>query len=887
MGLGTQQLQVAAYADDSKRYCASTAEVEHLATGPVPLWKGASGQIFAVEKFTVVLLGHATTATLPDLPVKAWQRYGTDAADKSLGIRVGTPLQVAEQWYAKRREVEQLATDVTAGRRLAGSIYARSAVAKGGFGSKVIYGFKIQAPYEGARTLVFNTLQVTLNRLVFGGYCDVTIATAQQPCCDAGASHLHLERRMNAEWAHLVVRLMDGTSAAWKNIWWKRMRDVYGPLCDRDMPLSSCTYQLMQFDAGPSQVQQLALAAWGQLKQTPAQLVEPEMTTRRQTAIELAAYDGEPPPVAQKVWEAGRRDLNGAQVGELRLWFNTALSAAPACRMHAPSTYSTEREAIKWALDGLVRNRDAVEGTRMLSVREFTDRHSTLDHRLYSAMREGFPAELTNALADRTCVPTAERCLPADLLDTEGPRQQYAIACERTLISRPLAPMSKLRMGQIYTAMTAAAFTTPRTLNPEAGAAARHVHMFDDEPEGAARERAIARAVRCIKHAAVPPEMTDTAFKVLHSGFAFGPNKRGICHRDACPCGMGHAETVEHTFHKCARSFRLWELLTTQWREVTGETKITADHGRVVLLGDRSGTWATEADEAEWAGLEEPWAVMHKVALHVLFLERNKDAAPHPPTRRTAQQLYQTVQTTVQRIVNMRWRTAVAKRRHDAGQAIAAFRRRWEAPGLVVIRNDSHAQLVLFMNEAARSRWRRRAANARAFRNQQHAPPEPPPDDMIEIYIAGSADVRKKNQPPPPGGYGAIAVRGGQRVFEMAGIISTRTPNVKTITENLALLVAAARALQWAEQHGMARGSPICIRYNSEYAARICTGQWKARKHKLMAEEARNAWAQVKQRSGGQVWTRHASRKDPHYLAAIGLAAAGKGGRHVYAAVIN
>ena len=158
---------------------------------------------------------------------------------------------------------------------------------------------------------------------------------------------------------------------------------------------------------------------------------------------------------------------------------------------------------------------------------------------------------------------------------------------------------------------------------------------------------------------------------------------------------------------------------------------------------------------------------------------------------------------------------------------------------------------------------------------------------MIEIYIAGSADVRKKNQPPPPGGYGAIAVRGGQRVFEMAGIISTRTPNVKTITENLALLVAAARALQWAEQHGMARGSPICIRYNSEYAARICTGQWKARKHKLMAEEARNAWAQVKQRSGGQVWTRHASRKDPHYLAAIGLAAAGKGGRHVYAAVIN
>ena len=235
----------------------------------------------------------------------------------------------------------------------------------------------------------------------------------------------------------------------------------------------------------------------------------------------------------------------------------------------------------------------------------------------------------------------------------------------------------------------------------------------------------------------------------------------------------------------------------------------------------------------------------------------------------------------------MRWRAAVAKRRHDAGQAIAAFRRTWEAPGLAVIRDDSHAQLVLFMKEAARSRWRRRAANAKDFRNQQHAPPDPPPDNMIEIYIAGSADARKKNEPPPPGGYGAVAVRGGQPIFEMAGTISTRTPNVKTITENLALLVAAARALQWAEQHGMARGSPICIRYDSEYAARISTGQWKARKHKPMAEEARNAWAQVKQRSGGQAWTRRASHKDPHYLAAHNLAADGKGGRHVYAAMVN
>ena len=119
---GTTQLKVAAFADDIKQYCADMAEVAYLARGPVRLWHGASGQIMSVEKFTVVLLGSCIDAALPDIAVKAWQKYGQDEADKSLGIRVGSPAQVAQQWYAKQREVEQLAVDVTAGRRLAGRV---------------------------------------------------------------------------------------------------------------------------------------------------------------------------------------------------------------------------------------------------------------------------------------------------------------------------------------------------------------------------------------------------------------------------------------------------------------------------------------------------------------------------------------------------------------------------------------------------------------------------------------------------------------------------------------------------------------------------------------------------------------------------------------------
>ena len=80
------------------------------------------------------------------------------------------------------------------------------------------------------------------------------------------------------------------------------------------------------------------------------------------------------------------------------------------------------------------------------------------------------------------------------------------------------------------------------------------------------------------------------------------------------------------------------------------------------LLGDRSGTWASEAEEGQWAGLEEPFAVMHKVVLQVLLEERNRDAAPYAGARRTAAQLYQKVQSRTQRIATSLWKAAVERR---------------------------------------------------------------------------------------------------------------------------------------------------------------------------------------------------------------------------------
>ena len=158
---------------------------------------------------------------------------------------------------------------------------------------------------------------------------------------------------------------------------------------------------------------------------------------------------------------------------------------------------------------------------------------------------------------------------------------------------------------------------------------------------------------------------------------------------------------------------------------------------------------------------------------------------------------------------------------------------------------------------------------------------------MIEIYTAGDADTRKKNEPPPPGGYGTVAVAGQQRIFTTAGQITTATPHVATVTGNLADLIAITRALQWAAQHPRAHGRPICIRYNSEYAARICTGEWRARKHKAAAAAARHEWARLKKSRGQQVYMRHAARTNQAQAAALALALRGKKGAHVYAEVVQ
>ena len=91
----------------------------------------------------------------------------------------------------------------------------------------------------------------------------------------------------------------------------------------------------------------------------------------------------------------------------------------------------------------------------------------------------------------------------------------------------------------------------------------------------------------------------------------------------------------------------------------------------------------------------------------------------------------------------------------------------------------------------------------------------------------------------------------------------------------------------WARSYAFWQGRPVCIRYSSEYAARIATGAWKAKKHKAMAAEARRAWAALKRTNSGQVWMRHASGKHPRMVVAQRLADGGKQGTSIRAATVD
>ena len=118
---------------------------------------------------------------------------------------------------------------------------------------------------------------------------------------------------------------------------------------------------------------------------------------------------------------------------------------------------------------------------------------------------------------------------------------------------------------------------------------------------------------------------------------------------------------------------------------------------------------------------------------------------------------------------------------------------------------------------------------------------------------------------------------GGRSVAEEGGQVNMATPNVQTITGNLANLVAFTRAIQWVSRHWYTAGRPVCVRYSNAYGAMIASGTWRAKKHKAMAAEARAAWKALKRQIGEQLWLRHVVKPGEHQWARGANVLAGRG----------
>ena len=186
--------------------------------------------------------------------------------------------------------------------------------------------------------------------------------------------------------------------------------------------------------------------------------------------------------------------------------------------------------------------------------------------------------------------------LPSGLLDDgdddSAPAQQDLCRLyTHTLHRREPVPNQAIRIKHAYELQLASEWSMPRTFDRDDTVGGRHNHIFAHVPAMDLNE-AVGRSIARIKHPAVPPEITETAWACAHSAFPWGTNRINICHRAACPCGSGAPETVYHTFHECKRSSRVWEMTFKQWRSITGENKVVASNAACTLLGDRSMTWA-------------------------------------------------------------------------------------------------------------------------------------------------------------------------------------------------------------------------------------------------------------------------------------------------------
>ena len=145
----------------------------------------------------------------------------------------------------------------------------------------------------------------------------------------------------------------------------------------------------------------------------------------------------------------------GAQIAEEHIWFNVLISSEH--RALRTSTMEAEKAAVAWAENGVMRLRDVMNGTNLITRRRFAELYPKVEEEgMLLELRNGFPKAWDNALRDGTAPTWGADCLPPSLLgDDDQAQPQYQPAPTKQKFAIPIAPTLRKREPRLVTDLRA------------------------------------------------------------------------------------------------------------------------------------------------------------------------------------------------------------------------------------------------------------------------------------------------------------------------------------------------------------------------------------------------------------------------------------------------
>ena len=104
-----------------------------------------------------------------------------------------------------------------------------------------------------------------MDKAVFGKWAFISRKTAHQAKEDGGYGHMHLKKRLQAEWANHVAAMIDGEDS-WMTLWKHQLSEEYGGIDAEKLLNSTCAFRLMAKRTQGSEVQRRAFAAFGSME---------------------------------------------------------------------------------------------------------------------------------------------------------------------------------------------------------------------------------------------------------------------------------------------------------------------------------------------------------------------------------------------------------------------------------------------------------------------------------------------------------------------------------------------------------------------------------------------------------------------------------------------